>query len=130
VRQDDEGYFFFVSRKKDIIRRRGENIAGAEIDRIVGSHPAVAEVAAFATPSELGEDEVMIAVVLRPGTQASAQELAAWCRERLAAHKVPRFVAFVDALPHTQTHKVAKNKLRADESLRANAVDLSKAMAT
>ena len=61
VKRDEDGYFFFVSRKKDIIRRRGENIAGAELDRVIGTHPAVHEAAAIAVPAELGEDEILVA---------------------------------------------------------------------
>jgi crotonobetaine/carnitine-CoA ligase len=126
VRRDADGYFFFVSRKKDIIRRRGENISGAELDRVIGEHPAVFEVAAIAVPSELGEDEILVAVVPRPGQSVTAAEIAQWSRKHLAAQKVPRFVAIVDELPHTPTHKILKAKLRADASLRARAVDLSK----
>jgi len=126
VRRDADGYFFFVSRKKDIIRRRGENISGAELDRVIGEHPAVFEVAAIAVPSELGEDEILVAVVPRPGQTVTADEIARWSREHLAAQKVPRFVAIVDELPHTPTHKILKAKLRADTALRARAVDLSK----
>ena len=125
VRRDEDGYFYFVSRKKDIIRRRGENIAGAELDRVVGAHPAVHEAAAIAVPSELGEDEILVAVVAKPGHSVNAEDIAQWCRERLAAMKVPRFVAVVDELPHTPTHKVAKQILRADASLKARAVDLA-----
>ena len=77
MRRDDDGYFFFVSRKKDIIRRRGENISGAELDRVIGEHPAVFEVAAIAVPSELGEDEILVAVVPRPGQTVTAEEIAA-----------------------------------------------------
>src|SRR6185369_10855686 len=124
VRRDADGYFFFVSRKKDIIRRRGENISGAELDRVIGEHPAVFEAAAIAVPSELGEDDILVAVVPRPGQTVTAAEIAAWSREHLAAMKVPRFVAIVDALPHTPTHKVLKAQLRADAGLRARAVDL------
>src|SRR5688500_2179169 len=101
VKRDADGYFFFVSRKKDIIRRRGENIAGAELDRVVGAHPSVHEAAAVAVPSELGEDEILVAVVLKPGTSASAADIAQWCREHLAPQKVPRYVLFTDDLPHT-----------------------------
>jgi crotonobetaine/carnitine-CoA ligase len=125
VRRDADGYFYFVSRKKDIIRRRGENIAGAELDRVVGGHPDVHEAAAIAVPSELGEDEILVAVVPKPGRSVTAEEIAQWCRERLAAMKVPRFVAVVDELPHTPTHKVAKQVMRADASFRARAVDLA-----
>src|SRR5688572_264699 len=126
VKRDEDGYFFFVSRKKDIIRRRGENIAGAELDRIVGSHPAVHEAAAVAVPSELGEDEILVAVVLKPGEKASAADIAQWCRDHLAPQKVPRFVLFVDDLPHTPTHKVLKMTLKKDATLKDRAVDLQR----
>jgi crotonobetaine/carnitine-CoA ligase len=123
VRRDADGFFFFVSRKKDIIRRRGENIAGAELDRVIGSHPAVLEVAAIAVPAELGEDDILAAIVKRAGHEVSADEIARWCKERLAPQKVPRYVLFLDALPHTPTHKIAKGQLRQDASLKQRAVD-------
>jgi crotonobetaine/carnitine-CoA ligase len=124
VRRDEEGWFYFVGRKKDIIRRRGENISGAELDRVIGEHPAVHEAAAIAVPSELGEDEILVAVLLKPGQSCSVEDIAAWSRHHLAPQKVPRFVVFVDDLPHTPTHKVQKAQLRADASLRTRAVDL------
>jgi crotonobetaine/carnitine-CoA ligase len=125
VRRDEDGYFYFISRKKDIIRRRGENIAGAELDRVVGAHPAVHEAAAIAVPSELGEDEILVAVVPKAGQVVNAEEIAQWCRERLAPMKVPRFVAIVADLPHTPTHKIAKALMRSDRTLVARAVDLA-----
>ncbi|WP_411883883.1 AMP-binding protein [Polaromonas sp. YR568] len=121
---DEDNFFWFVARKKDIIRKRGENISGAELDRVIGNHPSVLEAAAIPVPSELGEDEILVAVVLRPGMTLAHEEIAQWCRERLAAIKVPRYVALVDSLPHTPTHRVAKFKMREDASLRAKAVDL------
>ena len=127
VKRDSDGYYYFISRKKDIIRRRGENIAGAEIDRVVQAHPGVFEVAAIPVPADLGEDEILVAIVRKPGVTLTAQEIAQWCAERLAAMKVPRYVVFVDELPHTPTHKVAKEKLKADKTLRARAVDLQAA---
>ncbi|WIY53168.1 AMP-binding protein [Devosia sp. YIM 151766] len=126
VRRDRDGYYFFLSRKKDIIRRRGENISGAELDRVIGEHPAVHEAAAIAVPAELGEDDILVAIVLRPGLTLRAEDVAAWCVERLAAMKVPRFVTFVEKLPHTPTHKIAKAVLRADSSLLEQATDLER----
>jgi crotonobetaine/carnitine-CoA ligase len=122
--RDGDGYFWFVARKKDIIRKRGENISGAELDRVIGAHPDVAEVAAIPVPDPLGEDEILVAIVRVPGTVLTARDIAEWCATRLAAIKVPRYVAFVDALPHTPTHRIAKYRLRADSALRDNAVDL------
>ncbi len=124
VKRDADGYYSFVTRKGDIIRRRGENIAGAELDRVIAAHPAVHEAAAVAVPAELGEDDILVAVVLKPGEKVNAQEIAQWCRERLAPQKVPRYVLFVDELPHTPTGKVLKVQFKADKTLKARAMDL------
>ena len=124
VRRDAQGCFWFVTRKKDIIRRRGENIAGAELDRVICEHPAVSEAAAIPVPAELGEDEILACVVPRPGATLVPQEIADWCRARLAPMKVPRFVLITDQLPHTPTHKVNKQVLKEDSTLKARAVDL------
>ena len=124
---DPDNYVWFVARKKDIIRRRGENISGAEIDRVAGDHPEVVEAAAIGVPAELGEDEVLLAVVKKPGSGLTEQELADWCRARLAPFKVPRFVLFVDTLPRTPTHRIAKFELRKDATLKQRAVDLAQA---
>lgn len=122
---DADRYAWFVARKKDIIRRRGENISGAEIDRVVGDHPEVVEAAAIGVPAELGEDEVLLAVLKKPGSGLTEREVADWCRARLAPFKVPRFVLFVDALPRTPTHRIAKFELRKDATLKQRAVDLA-----
>ena len=124
VKRDADGYYSFVSRKRDIIRRRGENIAGAELDRVIGEHPSVHEAAAVAVPAELGEDDILVGVVLKPGQKASAQDITQWCRERLAPQKVPRYVLFVDELPHTPTGKVQKVLFKADKTLKSRAMDL------
>ncbi|WP_423458356.1 class I adenylate-forming enzyme family protein [Ottowia sp. VDI28] len=121
---DKEGYYWFVARKKDIIRRRGENISGAELDRVIGNHPAVLEAAAIPVPSELGEDDILVAVVPRPEMTVKPEDIEVWCRNHLSAIKVPRYVAIVDELPHTPTHRVAKFKLRDDVSIRTAATDL------
>lgn len=124
ARRDADGFYTFVARKKDIIRRRGENISGAELDRVLAQCPDVAEAAAVAVPSDLGEDEILAAVVRRPGASLDAAGVRAFCALHLAPSKLPRFVTFVDELPHTPTHRVAKFKLRADASILAHAVDL------
>ncbi len=126
VRRDADDYYYFVARKKDIIRKRGENISGAEIDRVVSDHPGVVQCAAIPVPDALGEDEILVAVIRKPGATVSARDIAEWCRQRLAAIKVPRYVTFVDALPQTATHRVAKFKLRGDKALREQAVDLAR----
>lgn len=124
VRRDSEGYYTFVARKKDIIRKRGENISGAELDRVIGLHPGVAEAAAIAVPSELGEDDILVAVVRQLGATLNAHDVAKWCTLHLAPIKMPRYVVFVATLPHTPTHRVAKFRLKNDSSLMARAVDL------
>ena len=109
-----------------IIRRRGENIAGAELDRVIESHPDVMQAAAIAVPDALGEDEILVAVVARAGAALTPAQVAQWCRERLAPIKVPRYVVFVDSLPQTPTHRVAKYRLRAEAaSLRERATELA-----
>jgi crotonobetaine/carnitine-CoA ligase len=123
--RDADGYFWFVARKKDIIRKRGENISGAELDRVVESHPQVLQAAAIPVPDALGEDEILIAVVPKPGATISAQQVADWCREHLAPIKVPRYVVIVESLPLTPTMRVAKYQMRSDASLRQRAVDLA-----
>jgi crotonobetaine/carnitine-CoA ligase len=125
VKRDADDYFFFVARKKDIIRRRGENISGAELDRVVSSHPHVLEAAAIGVPSELGEEEILVAVVRKPDAPAlQAADIAQWCRTHLAPMKMPRYIAFVDSLPHTPSHRVAKHRLKAQTDLLACAIDI------
>ncbi len=124
ARRDADGYFWFVARKKDIIRKRGENISGAELDRVVESHPQVLQAAAIPVPDALGEDEILIAVVPKPGARVTPREVADWCRQHLAAIKVPRYVVIVESLPLTPTHRVAKYQMRQDKSLRERATDL------
>ena len=126
VRQDADGFFFHISRKKDIIRRRGENIAAAELEMVINEHPAVFETAALAVPSELGEDDILVAFVAKPGMHIAEADIAEWCRARLAAVKVPRYIVLLDELPHTPTHKIAKAVLRADPEVLARAVDLGR----
>ncbi|MFC5771892.1 AMP-binding protein [Thauera sinica] len=110
--RDAEGFYRFIDRKKDAIRRRGENISSFEVERLVVGHPAVLEAAALPVSSELGEDEVMVCVVRRPGERLEAQELVDYCKGLMAGFMVPRYVRFLDALPKTPTEKVQKFRLR------------------
>jgi crotonobetaine/carnitine-CoA ligase len=111
--RDDDGYFYFLDRIADAIRRRGENISAFDIECEVNLHPAVVESAAFGVPSDLGEEDVKLAVVRAPGTELSAAELAAYCAAKLPPFMVPRYIEFVGELPRTPTDKVAKHELRA-----------------
>ena len=109
---DDDGYFTFVDRMKDAIRRRGENISSFDLECAVNLHPSVLECAAIGVPSQLEEEEVKIVVVGRPGADLDEAALAAYCEERLPAFMVPRYIELVDELPRTPTDKVAKHRLR------------------
>ncbi|MQA25870.1 MAG: AMP-binding protein [Micromonosporaceae bacterium] len=114
VWRDSDGYFYFLDRMKDSIRRRGENISAFDLECEVNLHPAVLESAAIGVPSELEDEDVKLAVVLRPGAALEAPELAAFCAERLPRFMVPRYIEFLDALPRTPTDKIAKYRLRAE----------------
>ena len=112
VVREADGYFRFVDRLKDAIRRRGENISSFEVEQVLFSHPDVGNAAVFPVPSELAEDEVMAAIVRRPGSALTESALSEFCRPRLAHFAMPRFIEFVDALPTTENGKVQKYKLR------------------
>jgi carnitine-CoA ligase len=111
VRQED-GSFRFVDRIKDAIRRRGENISSYEVEQVLLSHPAVAGVAVYPIRSELAEDEVMAALVLRGGEAVEPSAIAQYCEERLPYFAIPRYIELMDDLPRTESGKVQKFKLR------------------
>jgi crotonobetaine/carnitine-CoA ligase len=111
-RQDEEGYFYFVDRMKDAIRRRGENISSFEVEVEVCAHPDVREAAAIAVPSELSEDEVMIVVAAVPGRSIDHQALASFLIQRMPHFMVPRYIRVLDELPKTPSAKVLKAELR------------------
>jgi crotonobetaine/carnitine-CoA ligase len=110
--RDDEGYVYFIDRVKDAIRRRGENISSFEVERLVTGHPEVSETAAIGVRSPLGEEDVKVVVVLKPGASLSHEELLRYCAEHMPYFMVPRYIEFVDALPRTPTEKVKKYELR------------------
>jgi carnitine-CoA ligase len=112
-RLDDRGNLWWVDRKKDAIRRRGENISSFEVEQAVLTHPAVAECAAHAVPSEVGEDDVKICVVVAAGADLDVRELLDHCAERMPSFAVPRYVELVDALPKNVIGRVQKHVLRA-----------------
>ncbi len=112
AKTDEEGFFYFCGRKKASIRRRGENISAWEIETVINQHPAVLESAAYAVPSELGEDEVKVGVVLRPGVTLAPEDLLDFCQNRMAYYALPRYVEFLDELPKTGTHRIQYETLR------------------
>lgn len=111
---DEDGYLTFLDRLKDTVRRRGENISSWEVERVVSGHPAVAQAAAFGVPSELSEENVMVAVVLAPGLKLEPAELIAHCEGSLTSFAVPRYVRVLPELPMTPSQRVEKYKLRAE----------------
>ncbi len=113
VVRDRDGFFRFLDRDVDVIRRRGENISSLEVEAAILSHPAVAAAAAYGVPSELAEDEVMATVVLRDGMTFDPDSLIVHCLSRLPRHAVPRYIALADRLPLTDNGKVQKRELRA-----------------
>jgi crotonobetaine/carnitine-CoA ligase len=112
VIRDESGYFRFVDRLKDAIRRRGENISSYEVEQVLLAHPDIEMAAVFPARSELAEDEVMAAIVTRTGTSLSPIELLQFCEPRLPYFALPRFIDFVADLPRTENGKVRKYELR------------------
>ncbi|MFO0120174.1 MAG: AMP-binding enzyme, partial [Burkholderiales bacterium] len=111
---DEEGYLYFIDRKKEAIRRRGENISAYEVEMILSRHPGIHEVAAVPVPSEMSEDEVMVYVVTTPGASLTHAQVIEFAAEHMSYFMVPRFVEFIDALPKTATEKIEKYKLKQD----------------
>lgn len=115
VTRDGAGNFRFVDRKKNVIRRSGENISAVEVESVLAQHPATRSVGVTAVPDEIRGDEVFACIVLRDGAlpnEALARDLAAYCLERLAYYKAPGYVAFCEALPLTATAKIQRAGLK------------------
>ncbi len=113
VTANDDGTYTFVSRVKEVIRRRGENLSPLEVEEVLESHPAVLEAAVVGVPSELSEEEVKAFIVAAAGTRPEFAELRAYVAQRLAAFKVPRYWEQIGELPRTPTARVAKHQLPA-----------------
>lgn len=122
VLQEADGAFRFVDRLKDAIRRRGENISSYEVEQVLLSHPAVAEAAVFPVRSELAEDDVMAALVPRPGHTLDVADVWQHCQTRLAYFAIPRYLDVVADLPRTENGKVQKFRLR-EQGVTPGAVD-------
>jgi crotonobetaine/carnitine-CoA ligase len=114
---DEEGNFYFLDRKKDVIRRRAVNISSYEVEAEVISHPLVKDVAAIAVKNPdledaAGDEEVKVCVVLEPGSELDPADLVEYLSNRMPRHWIPRFVEYMDELPRTESHKLKKNELR------------------
>lgn len=112
--RDDDGFFFFKARETDSIRRRGENVSAWEVERVLALHEEVLESAVYGVPSALGGQEVMAAIVLKPGSTLSPEAILDFCTERMAHFAVPRYLRFVDALPKSHAQRILKQELKAE----------------
>jgi len=109
---DEEGYFFYLDRQKDAFRRRGEMISSWQVESVVQKFPGVLECAAVAVPSEVGEDEILVAVVRESDSHWTEKELQSFCTENMAYFQVPRYIRIVEQMPKTQTERIEKFRLR------------------
>jgi crotonobetaine/carnitine-CoA ligase len=113
-RLDDDGFLYFVDRKKDYLRRRGENISSFEMERIFHGNPELEDVAVHSVPSDLGEDEVKVTAVVMPGSEITEEELCRWAIDHVPYFAVPRFIEFRSDLPRNPVGRVLKYELRDD----------------
>ena len=118
ARMDADGYFYIVDRKKDMILASGYNVYPREIEEVLYEHPAVAECCVAGVPDPYRGETVKAYVVVRPGTTVTAEEIIAFCRQRLAAYKVPKLVEFRSDLPKTAVGKVLRRLLVEEEKAR------------
>ena len=116
ARADEDGYLYFVDRRKDAIRRRGENISSFELESVVYRIPEVLECAAVAVASELSEDDVKVCIVRKPGETLCAADVWAFCEANMPRFWVPRYVEFLSELPKTPNQKIQKYLLRRSDS--------------
>lgn len=119
---DADGYLYLTDRKKDAIRRRGENISAYEVESVIALHPSVLQVAVYPLQSEHSEEEVAATVMLKEEQSLDAASLAEFCKDQMAPHMVPRFIEFIAEMPLTPTSKIEKYKLR--ERAQANRAQL------
>jgi crotonobetaine/carnitine-CoA ligase len=128
VEVNEDGIYTFVGRKKELIRRRGENLSPLEVEAALEDHPAVTEAAVIGVPSELSEEEIKAFVSLGDDAEVTMIELRDFIAERLAPFKVPRYFEIVSELPHTPTGRIAKHELSVERT--SNEVDLAPQPAT
>jgi carnitine-CoA ligase len=116
VSLDEDGYLFYIDRKKDVIRRRGENISSQEVEDVLKRHPKILDSAVMAVPSDLGEDDVKAYVILVDNEHLEPIEIIDWCSENLAEFKVPRYIEMRDTFPRTPSLRVQKGELKKESS--------------
>jgi len=111
--QDEKGFLYFVGRKTDSMRRRGENVSAYEVEKVILKNPKVQECAVYGVPSELTEDEIMASVTVVQGEQLQSKELWDFLQDKLAKYAVPRYIRIVDDFPRTETFRIKKNEVKA-----------------
>ncbi len=128
LKQDEDGFYYFVDRKKDAIRFRGENISSYEIEKCVNQHPSVLESAAIGVPSELLEDEVKVCIVLKSGEKIFPEELHKFCLDTMPKFMIPRYIEILNEMPKSASEKIQKYKLRSsgDKGITKNTWDSKK----
>ncbi|MBL8704355.1 MAG: AMP-binding protein [Rhodospirillales bacterium] len=120
---DADGDYYYAGRKKDSIRRRGENVAAYEVERIINEHPAVAESGIIGVPNELGDEDIKVFLRLKPGARLEPMDFIQWCEPKMAYFQVPRFVDFIQEFPKTPSERIRKDALPRDT---AKVFDLEK----
>lgn len=108
---DEEGDFFYQGRKKDCIRRRGENISGWEVERVLNSHPMIQESAVIGVDAEVGEQDLKAFIKCADGAVLEPLEIIKWCESLLAYYQIPRYIAFIDSFEKTPTERIRKENL-------------------
>ena len=114
ARQDDDGYFHFVDRAKDMIKRAGENVAASEVEAVILTHPQVFDCAVIGVPDPIRDEAIVAVVVPVEGASLDSDVIIAWCKDRLAGFRVPERVEFRSLLPRTSVGKIQKHVLRAE----------------
>lgn len=126
AKMDEDGYFYIVDRKKDMILASGFNIYPRDIEEVLYEHPKVREAAVAGIPDPKRGETVKAYIVLQPGEEATEEEFIAYCRTKLAAYKVPRYVEFRDSLPRTAVGKLLRRQLVAEEKAKMEAAATKK----
>ena len=119
---DEDGFFYFVDRKKDYLRRRGENISSFEMESAFRQHPDIEDVAVHAVKSELTEDDVKVTAILKSGSNLAEESLCKWALDRVPYFAIPRYIEFREELPRNPVGRILKYQLR-DEGCTARTWD-------
>ncbi|MFN3477717.1 MAG: AMP-binding enzyme, partial [Candidatus Methylomirabilales bacterium] len=118
ARKDEEGYYYILDRKKDMIIAGGFNVYPRDVEEVLYQHPGIQEAVVIGVPDEYRGENVKAYIVPKPGVTLAEQEMSAFCREKLAAYKVPRIFEFRSELPKTAVGKILRRTLREEEGKR------------